>query len=139
MSSPSTASLFAENRDEVMTPILPANMNGPTQDVSVAVQAEGPSPQDKQRLADDAIGVHQNIQEQGQSVNVKQSDAMYLTSQVGQAVSKVSTGVLGILSDEHASNQKDGLDRDEPEQQAPVARAPVQQFMPSVTSGPGMG
>lgn len=156
MSSPSTASLFAQNRDEVMTPILPANMNGPSAEAAVvsgrsaennqqkpqgleAIVAanDGPGPEDKQRLANDAIGVGQTLQD-----NAPGSDASYLGGQAAKMSVEVGTKALGLTTAAF-TGLFDSL-RDKGEDMAPDPEldrkptpAPVQQFQPSVTSGPG--
>lgn len=147
-----TARDFRDNGMEMgITPILPPDVNSPTQvvgmsgafsravnnDVKPAAAPILPA-NDGQQLANDAIGVGQNLSGQQQTVGmqVKQSDATYLGSQVGQAVSQVATGLSSILGaeakDAQAIRQKAELE----DEQKPAAAAPPPQFnMPSMTSG----
>ena len=157
------ASLFAQNRDEVITPILPPDVNSPAQMMSPNVSAFSRAvnndvrPQepgltsivpavannnDGQRVANDAIGVGQTLRAGDTTgMAVQQSDAAYLGKSVLDAGAKVATGLLGILSDEHASNDLDGNGiPDDMENNTKVAVAPPQFSLPSMTggmSGPG--
>lgn len=163
--STENASLFAQNRDEVMTPILPAGQNGPVQGAQVnlgatfgraandpnyqqpqqqnTVQgptAQAPSKEEGQRIANDAIGVGQNLQDAPQGMQMKQSDAVYLGKQMLQGLSQVGGGLLGILSDEHKGNQPKGpAPEDDNKQKLAVAPLPQQFNMHSPSPGFGGG
>lgn len=142
-----TASLFAQNRDEVMTPILPANVNGPgltgpevnnngvlgiVASAALTNKDEGP------RVANDAMAVGQTLQDPGEGIQAKQSDAAYLTKQVGQSLSQVSTGLLSIFGDEHKGNQAENrMGGDDPDNRAKL-NAPPPQFQ-MASSSPGFG
>lgn len=139
-----TASLFAQNRDEVMTPILPANVNGPgltgpevnNNGIMGAVASAALSKDEGQRVANDAMAVGQTLQDPGQGIQAKQSDATYLTAQTGKALSQVTTGLLGILGDEHKGNQAENrMGGEEPDPRARLAVPPPQMQMAS----PGFG
>ncbi len=143
-----TASLFAQNRDEVMTPILPANVNSPAQQINMNAQPQGPQAfvaanddaMEKQRLANDAIGVGQTLQNPGQGINA-QSDASYLGNQVLGSSVKVATGLLSIISDENASADRDrnGIPDDMENKNTFTPAAPQPQMMSSPGFGMGGG
>lgn len=138
-----SASLFAQNRDEVMTPILPANVNGPgltgpevnNNGVLGIVASAALSKDDGQRVANDALAVGQQLQDPGQGIQAQQSDAAYLTRQVGQSLSQVSTGVLSIFGNEHKQNHEESrLGAEEPDNRAKFAAPP-----PQMAASPGFG
>ena len=146
---------FQDNgMDMGITPILPPEVNSPTQLVSPNVSAfsravnndvkPATAPilpaNDGQQLANDAIGVGQNLNAKDTvGMQVKQSDASYLGSQVGQAVSQVATGMSSILGAE-AKDAQEIREKAEMEEQDQKASAPPPQMsMPSVTSGMASG
>ena len=150
---------FQDNgMDMGITPILPPEVNSVAQLASPNVSAfsravknevepQGPSilsavsnNNDGQRRATDAIGVGQNLNARDTvGMQVKQSDASYLGSQVGQAVSQVATGLSSILGAEGASAQKvrEGAELEEQDQKP--AAPPPQMTLPSVTGGMASG
>lgn len=142
---------FRDNGMEMgITPILPPEVNSPVQLVGMSgafsravnndVKAPEPSilpANDGQQLANDAIGVGQNLNAKDTvGMNIPKSEAAYLGSQVGQAVSQVATGLSSILGAEGASAQKvrEGAEIEE-QKQAPAA-PPPQFSLPSMSSGP---
>ncbi len=152
MTVSSNALSFRENTQDMgITPILPPEVNSPTQlqspnvsaftravnnDVKPAAAPILPA-NDGQQLANDAIGVGQNLNGQQQTVGMKvpQSDATYLGSQVGQAMSQVAGGALGILGAE-AKDAQEIRQKAEMEEPEPTRAAPPPQFtMPSVSGG----
>lgn len=144
--STDTASLFAQNRDEVMTPILPANVNGPglagpeankNGVLGIVASAALSNKDEGQRVANDAMAVGQTLQDPGEGIQAKQSDAAYLTKQVGQSLSQVSTGLLSVFGDEHKGNQAESrMGADDLDNRAKFAAPPPQMH---ATASPGFG
>lgn len=150
---------FQDNgMDMGITPILPPEVNSPTQLMSANVSAfsravnndvqpQGPSVQpavsnnnDGQRLANDAIGVGQNLTAKDTvGMQVKQSDASYLGNQVGQAVSQVATGFSSILGAEAKDAQEIRQKAEMEEQDQKASAPPPQMTMPSVSGGMASG
>lgn len=136
-----------------MTPILPAEVNGAGLDgaqiqnnqagPAVVVSAALPL-EEKQRLANDAIGIGETLRDTDAQVlpPSRQGDAAYLGGQIGQALSQATTGLLGILSDEHKSNHKDSISSGPGQTMDHAAPAimpprPVYHHAPGFGGGPG--
>jgi hypothetical protein len=149
---------FRDNgMDMGITPILPPDVNSPTQLVSQNMSAfsravnndvkPAAAPilpaNDGQQLANDAIGVGQNLganAKQTSGMQVKGSDAAYLGNQVGQAMSQVAGGALGILGAEAKDAQEIREKAQLEDDQKPTpAAAPAQFTMPSVSGGMSAG
>lgn len=143
---------FRDNSmDMGITPILPPDVNSPTQlagmsgafsralnnDVKPAAAPILPA-NDGQQLANDAMQVGQNLGTNAKEtvgMKVPQSDATYLGSQVGQAMSQVATGLSSILGAE-AKDAQEIRQKAEMEEPEPTRAAPPPQFtMPSVSGG----
>ena len=124
MSASSVGIQFREMTQEMgVTPILPPDVNSPTQLASANISAfsravnndvkPAAAPilpaNDGQQLANDAMQVSQNLGANAKEtvgMKVPQSDATYLGSQVGQAVSQVATGLSSILGAEAKDAQE---------------------------------
>lgn len=133
----STASLFEQNRNEVMTPILPADVNGPQAGVQVSanvgafsravnnqVQGAQAPANDGQRLANDALGVSQQLRDPGQGIQAKQSDVGFLFGSVMSSATE--------LLDRNGNGVDDTL-----EQQQPRVAVPQPQAVASFGIGSG--
>ena len=153
MSASSVGIQFREMTQEMgVTPILPPDVNSPTQLASANISAfsravnndvkPAAAPilpaNDGQQLANDAMQVSQNLGANAKEtvgMKVPQSDATYLGSQVGQAVSQVATGLSSILGAE-AKDAQEIRQKAEMEEPEPTRAAPPPQFtMPSVSGG----
>jgi hypothetical protein len=119
----STASLFQENRDEVMTPILPANINGPgigldnVNNVNVGQQG--------QQIANDVIGVGVSLRDKEQTIPVEPPKKQ---------------SMLGEFFGGGAKMAGELLDRGkQAEEQAPVPQQQLAVNMPAPGFGAGGG
>jgi len=120
----SSASLFQENRDEVMTPILPANVNGPGIGLDNVNTVNAVQPQGQQ-VANDVIGVGMSLRDKEQTIPVEPPKKQSMLGEFFGGGTKMAQELLDR-----------GKPSDEP---APV---PQQQFavnMPSPGFGAGGG